>query len=187
MVQSKNMNIELTVQKESSRLLNFIKKRIPDEEEAKDILQDVFYQFVIGYEEIKVLDNVASWLFKVAQNKIIDRSRKKKPEPLSNKQITMNGDDSEGPLFLEDILPALTRDPVDELMRSVVWSEIEDALEELPEEQRRVFVLHEFEDKSFKEISAMTGESLNTLLSRKRYAVLYLRERLQELYNQLKF
>jgi len=120
MIQGKNENIELTVQKESSRLLNFIKKRIPDEEDAKDILQDVFYQFVIGYEEIKVLDNVASWLFKVAQNKIIDRSRKKKPEPLSNKQITMNGDDSEGPLFLEDILPALTRDPVDELMRSVI-------------------------------------------------------------------
>ena len=187
MVPGKNENIELTVQKESSRLLNFIKKRITDEEEAKDILQDVLYQFVIGYEEIKALDNVASWLFKVAKNKIIDRSRKKKPEPLGNKKVTMNGDDSEGPLFLEDILPALTRDPVDELMRSVIWDEIEGALEELPEEQREVFVLHEFEDKNFKEISAMTGESINTLLSRKRYAVLYLRERLQELYNQFKF
>jgi RNA polymerase sigma factor (sigma-70 family) len=186
-VQGKNENIELTVQRVSSRLLNFIRKRIPDQEDAKDILQDVFYQFVTGYDEIKTLENVASWLYKVAKNKIIDRSRKKKPEPLSNKQIILSGEDSEGPLFLEDILPALTRDPIDEMMRSAIWYEIENALEELPEKQREVIILHEFEDKSFKEISTITGESVNTLLSRKRYAILYLRDRLQELYNQLKF
>jgi len=187
MTETQKEHIELTVQQESEGLLNFIRYRIPDEEDARDILQDVFYQLVIGYPDIKNLENVTSWLYRVARNKIIDSYRKKKPEPFSKQVIKHNGDEEGAPLMLQDILPSLSADPEDEMMRSIIMVKIEEALEELPEDQREVFIMHEFEDISFNEISAMTGEKVNTLLSRKRYAVLFLRNKLQELYNQIKY
>jgi RNA polymerase sigma factor (sigma-70 family) len=183
MARQQNDAIEKTVIRERGRLLSFIRKRVANEEEAEDILQDVFFQFVEAYRAIESIERVTSWLFSVARNKIIDRYRKKKPEPL--RRNTSQRDWDEETLLLEDILPDLTHNHDDELMRSVILNAIEEALDELPEAQRQVFVWHQFEDKSFKEISALTGETVNTLLSRKRYAILHLRERLQALYNEL--
>ncbi len=178
-------NIELVYKKNSRRLLQFIRNRIPSEEEAKDILQDVFYQLISIADDIRAIENVTSWLFTVARNKIIDRSRKKKPDLFSDKQIQTPGNGDEDVLMLEDILPAFSADPEDEMMNSIILEAIDEALMELPEEQREVFILHEFENMTFREIVELTGESLNTLISRKHYAVLYLRECLQDLYNQL--
>ena len=183
MARQQNDAIEKTVLRERSRLLNFIRKRVANDEEAEDILQDVFFQFVEAYRAIESIERVTSWLFTVARNKITDRYRKKKPEPL-RRNIAQRDPDEEK-LMLEDILPDVTHDQDDELMRAVIMNAVDEALEELPEAQRQVFVWHEFEDKSFKEISALTGDSVNTLLSRKRYAILHLRERLQALYNEL--
>lgn len=167
-------------------MYNFIRKRVRDESDAEDILQDVFYQLTIGFNDIRSVNKITSWLFTVARNRITDYFRKRKPDLLSDKQVGNNTDSEDGPLMLEDILPALTRSPEDEYMRSVIWEAIEESLGSLPEEQREVFILNEFEDMSFKEISEMTGDGVNTLLSRKRYAILFLRKQLKELYNQLK-
>jgi RNA polymerase sigma factor (sigma-70 family) len=183
MARQQNDAIEKTVIRERGRLLSFIRKRVADEEEAEDILQDVFFQFVEAYRAIVSIERVTSWLFSVARNKIIDRYRKKKPEPL--RRNIAHRDREEETLMLEDILPDLAHNQDDELMRSVILNAIDEALDELPEAQRQVFVWHQFEDKSFKEISALTGDTVNTLLSRKRYAILHLRERLQTLYNEL--
>ena len=178
-----NAEITQTVRQERSRLLSFIQQRIPDREEAEDILQDVFYQFTEAYRTINSIERVTSWLFTVARNKITDRYRKKRPEPFSQKEIATD-DEGEG-LRLEDILPDVSGSPDSDMMRAMIWSAIEEALDELPKMQREVFVMHEFEDRSFKEISAQTGVTVNTLLSRKRYAILYLRKRLQGLYDEL--
>ena len=172
------------VEEEQGRLLNFIRSRVGDEEDARDILQDVLYQLTIGFDDIRSLNRLTSWLFTVARNRITDYFRKSKPDRLSSQRM-ISRDGEEGPLMLEDILPALTRSPEDEYMRSVIWEAIEECLGRLPEEQRDVFIMNEFEDMSFKEISAITGEGINTLLSRKRYAVTYLREQLRELYTQI--
>ena len=152
--------------KERGRLLNYIRKNIPSSEDAEDIMQDVLYQFLKGFEDIRETERITSWLFTVARNRITDYFRKMKPENLGDKILA-------------------GRDPEDEMMREMIWTEIEQALKEIPEEQRDVFVWNEFEDRSFKEISKQTGEGINTLLSRKRYAILFLREKLEELYNQL--
>jgi len=178
-------SIELAYKKDSRRLLQFIRNRIPNEEEAKDILQDVFYQLISIADDIRTIDNVTSWLFTVARNKIIDRSRKKKPDLFSDKQIQTPGSGEEDVLMLEDVLPAFSTDPEDEMMNSLILDAVDGALMELPDEQREVFILHEFEKMTFREIVELTGESINTLISRKHYAVLYLRESLQDLYNQL--
>ena len=178
-------HIEKAFEEDSGPLLQFIRKRIPNDEEAKDILQDVFYQLISLENAIETIDNVSAWLFRVAKNKIIDRGRKKKPELFSDKKLKSNGGDENDILMLEHILPALSPDPEDEFMRSVILDAIYEALLDLPVEQRDVFILHEFEDLSFKEIAELTGEGVNTLISRKRYAVLYLREYLKDLYNQL--
>ena len=180
-----NNSIELVYRKNRSRLLQFIRNRIPGEEEAKDILQDVFYQLVSIADDIRNINNVTSWLYTVARNKIIDRSRKKKPDLFSDKLIRTSTNEDVDVLMLEDILPAYSTDPEDEMMNSFILDAIDGALMELPDEQREVFVLHEFENMTFREIGELTGESLNTLISRKHYAVLYLRENLQDLYNQL--
>jgi RNA polymerase sigma factor (sigma-70 family) len=170
--------------REHGRLLGFIRKQVRSYEDAEDILQDVLYQFLRGFEDIRSTERITSWLFTVTRNKITDYYRKKKPESFSNKQEVSNEEDG-APLMLEDILPALTRDPEDEMMRDMIWDAIDRALDEMPAEQRDVFIWNEFEDRSFKEISAVTGEGVNTLLSRKRYAILFLRKKLQALYNQL--
>lgn len=183
LMQRKDDEISQTVLRERPRLLSFIQKRIPDSDEAEDILQDVFYQFTEAYRTVKSIDRVTSWLFTVARNKITDRYRKKKPRTFSEQAVV--SDDGEGSLRLEEVLPDLTNHPESELMRSVIWHAVEDALEEMPVEQREVFVMHEFEDMSFKEISVVTDTAINTLLSRKRYAVLFLRKRLQQLYDEL--
>ena len=170
--------------REEGRLLNFIRKQIRSKEDAEDILQDVMYQFLRGFDDIRETERITSWLFTVTRNRIVDYFRKKKPESLEDRQI-QGGEEDGAPLMLQDILPALTRDPEDEMMRERIWFEIEQALAEMPAEQRSVFIWNEFEDKSFNEISDQTVEGVNTLLSRKRYAVLYLRKKLKELYNQL--
>jgi RNA polymerase sigma factor (sigma-70 family) len=184
MTASQNEAIKLTIEKESSRLFAFIKKRVPDETDAEDILQDVFYQLVESNRMMKTIDHLSAWLFTVARNKITDLFRKKRPEAFSYINMGRHQEDEGEKLNIEDLLPDSAGGPEAVLARKVILNELEDALNDLPVEQREVFVLHELEDKSFKEISVMTGVSVNTLLSRKRYAVLYLRERLQDLYNE---
>ena len=183
MAKDRNEQIEDTVKRTRGRLFNFIRKNVGDAE-AEDILQDVFTQFVVGYDEIRSIEGVSSWLFTTARNRITDLFRKKKPIPFSDRKIDQK-DGEDGPLSLEDILPDLSSMPDKEYFRSVIWEAVNEALDELPTEQRNVFVWHEFEDQSFKEISEKTGETVNTLLSRKRYAVLHLRNKLEELYNEI--
>ena len=163
---------------ERKRLFDFIRRRVRTEADAEDILADVFYQLVESYNVTEPIEKMASWLLTVARNKIIDWYRKRKPE--SFRQRT---DESSMPLNLEDTLFDPRQNPDVLYARSLVWTELADALDDLPDEQREVFIMHELEGKSFKEIAELTGEPVNTLLSRKRYAVLYLREALQELYD----
>jgi RNA polymerase sigma factor (sigma-70 family) len=186
MTAAEKAQISEIVKTEQKRVLGFIRRRIGDESDAMDIMQDVFYQLTVGFNDIRSVEKITSWLLTVARNRITDYFRKKKPVSLSKLKMNVATDSEEQPLMLEEILPALTRDPEDEYMRNVIWHAIEDSLEELPEEQREVFILNEFEDMNFNEISVQTGVGVNTLLSRKRYAVLFLREKLKELYNQLK-
>jgi len=168
---------------EREKLMNYIRKRVPDRPEAEDILQDVFYQLTVGFRDLDRIENLTAWLYRVTNNRIIDRFRKKKTERINHTERTVNGKQS--PVSLAEILPALGSTPEDEEIKELIWEEIEEVLGELPAEQREVFVAHEFDDKSFKEISESTGIPVNTLLSRKRYAVLVLRSRLEELYNLL--
>lgn len=173
----RNVTIERAAGAERKRLLDFIRRRVRTQEDAEDILQDVFYQLATSYSVTEPIEKITSWLFTVARNKIIDWYRKKRPESLPG------GEGNPAvPLNLEDILYDPRQNPDRVYARSMVWTELADALDELPDEQREVFVLHELEGKSFRQIADLTGEPLNTLLSRKRYAVLHLRERLQELY-----
>ena len=160
------------------RLFDFIRRRVRTEADAEDILADVFYQMVASYSVTEPIEKITSWLFTVARNKIIDWYRKRKPESFRQRE-----DESALPLDLEDILFDPGQNPDVLYARSLLWTELADALEDLPDEQRDVFIMHELEGKSFKEIAVITGEPVNTLLSRKRYAVLYLREALQEIYD----
>jgi RNA polymerase sigma factor (sigma-70 family) len=163
---------------ERKRLFDFIRRRVRTEADAEDILGDVFYQMVASYSVTEPIEKMASWLMTVARNKIIDWYRKRKPESFLQPAY-----ESALPLNLEDILYDPGQNPDVLYERSLLWTELANALEDLPDEQRDVFVMHELEGKSFKEIAEITGEPVNTLLSRKRYAVLYLRETLQELYD----
>jgi RNA polymerase sigma factor (sigma-70 family) len=153
---------------------------VPSNEDAEDVLQDVFYELINSYRIMRPVEQMASWMFTVARNKITDRFRKKKPESLEG-YFAVREDEGER-LDIADFLPANGTSADREMMREVISDALISALEELPEEQRAVFVLHEIEEKSFKEIEEITGASINTLLSRKRYAVLHLRKRLQNLY-----
>jgi len=164
---------------ERKRLFDFIRRRVGTEEDAEDILQDVFLQLASSANVTEPIEHLTSWLFTVARNKVIDWYRKKRP-----KSTSFDGSDADGPLNLSEILFDPAQDPDQVYARSLVWTELAGALDELPEDQRKVFVMHELEGKSFKEIAAITGDPLNTLLSRKRYAVLFLRDRLQELYDE---
>ena len=169
---------------ERKRLLGYIRNRIPDRVEAEDILQDVFYQLTVGFRDIRRIENLTAWLYRVADNRITDLFRKKKPVSINYTENAKDGDD--GPLTLEEILPSLGTTHEDDEIREMIWEAIDETLSELPEEQSNVFVANEFEDMSFKEISEKTGIGVNTLISRKRYAVLALRGRLIELYKLLK-
>jgi RNA polymerase sigma factor (sigma-70 family) len=183
-VKNKDLHVEQTYKEQKGKLLGFIRKSLPLEQ-AEDIMQDVFMQFYSAWDQIKSLESTSSWLYRTATHKIIDSKRKKKPDLFGDKVAPGNSDSEGELLYLEDILPSLSDDPENELFRQVIWDGILEALDELPKEQKDVFVQHEFEDLSFERISVITGEKVNTLISRKRYAVLFLRERLNEIYNVL--
>jgi RNA polymerase sigma factor (sigma-70 family) len=176
---------EQTFLKEKDRLLSFIRNRVSSAEEAEDILQDVFYQFVSGFDSIESLDRVTSWLFSVARNKIIDRYRRDAARPKRADLALPMGSDEESPITLQEILPDLGNTPEDTYLREMIWDAIMDALDELPADQRQIFIQNEIEEQGFREISEQTGVSINTLLSRKRYAILALRKKLQTLYDEL--
>jgi len=176
---------EQTFLREKDRLLGFIRNRVSSVEEAEDILQDVFYQFIAGYDTIESLDRVTSWLFSVARNKIIDRYRRDASRPKRTDLGLYKGAEDDAPLTLQDILPDLGNTPEDAYLRDVIWEAIMEALDELPAEQREVFILNEIEERSFRDIAEERGLSINTLLSRKRYAILALRKKLQRLYNDI--
>jgi RNA polymerase sigma factor (sigma-70 family) len=169
------------VAEERSRLRNFIRRRVPDPSDAEDIVQEVFYELVEANRLLIPIEHVTGWLFRVARNRIIDLFRKKKPETFSDAAVEGEGGEL---LRIEDLLPSPDAGPEALYFRSVLFDELELALDELAKEQRDVFVAHELEGRSFKEMAAETGVSVNTLLSRKRYAVLHLRERLQSIYDE---
>ncbi len=175
-----NSKLEEAVRHERPRLLDFIRRRVKTDQDAEDILQDVFYGLFASYSVTEPIERLTAWLFRAARNRIIDLYRKRRAETLSLEDL-----EESLPLRLEQILFDPSVDPDTLYDRSAVWAELADALEDLPEEQREVFVMHELEGKSFKEIAAITGEPLNTLLSRKRYAILALRDSLQDLYDDL--
>ena len=163
-----------------SRLLAFIRRRVASDSQAEDILQDVFYQLLTSYSVTEPIETMTGWLFIVARNKIIDWYRRRRPGDRALDEA-LDG----GPVTLAEILPAVTEDPDTGYDREVIAEELTEALEELPEKQRQVFIMHEIEGKSFNEIREVTGDPLNTLLSRKRYAVQFLRRRLEELYREV--
>ena len=176
--------IKQAVQQEGKRLRNFIRQYIPDEEDAEDLLQDVFYQLVETYRLMKPIERLSSWLFTVARNKITDRFRKKKAVPVSRLPRSKNVEEEGAELTILDLLPDPADGPEAEMAAEMIMDELEMALEELPDVQREAFVLNELEGIPFEEISNQTGVKVNTLISRKRYAVRYLRERLQDLYDE---
>jgi RNA polymerase sigma factor (sigma-70 family) len=176
-----DQRISDVVKREQSRLRNFIRRRVPDPLDAEDILQDVFYRLVEANRLLMPIEHVTGWLFRVARNRITDLFRKKEPENFSEIEAS---DEEGGVLQFEDLLPSPDAGPEALYARGVLLDEMERAVAELPKEQRDVFVAHEFDGRSFKELSADTGVSVNTLLSRKRYAVLHLRERLQRVYEE---
>jgi RNA polymerase sigma factor (sigma-70 family) len=169
---------------ERKNLLGYIRKRVPGSVEAEDILQDVFYQLTLGFRDLDRIRNLTAWLYRVAENRIIDYFRKKRPLNMNYHDQAADGE--EGPLSLEEILPAIGSSPEDEDLKELIWEKIDETLKEMPEEQSEVFIATEFEDVSFKEISQKTGIGVNTLISRKRYAVLELRNQLDELYKLFK-
>jgi RNA polymerase sigma factor (sigma-70 family) len=176
MTREQDERIADVVRREQSRLRMFIRRRVPDARDAEDILQDVFQRLVEANRLLMPIDHVTGWLFRVARNRITDLFRKKRPE-------SIGGD--EEMLRIEELLPSPDAGPEAAYWRAALVEELELALDELPDEQRDVFIAHEIEGRSFKEIAEETGANLNTLLSRKRYAVLHLRERLQDLYDEL--
>jgi len=168
-----------------ARLRNFIRKRVADEADAEDILQDVFYKLVEANRLLMPIEHVTAWLFRVARNRITDLFRKKRPESFSDAAVAQDDDDDNDELLqLEDLLPSPDAGPEALYARNLLLDELALALDELPQEQREVFVAHELEGRSFREMAAETGVSVNTLLSRKRYAVLHLRRRLQSMYDE---
>jgi RNA polymerase sigma factor (sigma-70 family) len=176
-----DLQISEVVRREQSRLRNFIRRRVPDRSDAEDILQDVFYELVEATRLLMPIEHVTGWLFRVARNRITDLFRKKMPGSFRE-----TADEDDEGVRWEDLLPSPEAGPEALYARNVILDELELALEELPEEQRAVFVAHELDGRSFKEMAEESGVSVNTLLSRKRYAVLHLRERLQNIYAELK-
>ena len=174
-----DQRISEAIEREQARLRNFIRRRVPDREDAEDILQEVFYELIEAYRLMKPVERVSAWLFSVARNRITDLFRRRRPESLSD-PIAASEDGDE--FVLEDLLPSADAGPEAEYARSVLLDALDEALEELPPEQREVFIAHELEGRSFRELAAETGIRLNTLLTRKHYAVVHLRRRLQAIY-----
>ena len=177
-----NRQIAAVVQRERSRLGNFVRKRVPDAGDAEDILQDVLYELVETYRLMHPLEHATAWLYRVARNRIVDFFRKKRLFALDDTLVERADDD--GALTLADLLPSPDAGPEAAYARKVLVRELNAALDELPREQRDVFIAHEIDGRSFKELAGETGVGLNTLLSRKRYAVLHLRRRLQAIYDE---
>jgi RNA polymerase sigma factor (sigma-70 family) len=177
----RDRQISEIIAEERSRLRNFIRKRVPDPLDAEDIVQEVFYELVEANRLLMPIEHVTGWLFRVARNRITDLFRKKKSQSFSDAAVE---DEYGEVLQIEDLLPSPDAGPEALYIRNALIDELELALDELPEDQREAFVAHELEGRSFKEMAAETGVSVNTLLSRKRYAVLHLRERLQSIYDE---
>jgi RNA polymerase sigma factor (sigma-70 family) len=177
-----DQRVSEAIEREQSRLRNFIRRRVADREDAEDVLQDVFYELVEAYRMMKPVEQVTAWLFRVARNRITDLFRRRSREALRNQPYTI-AEDGEM-LQLEDLLPSPDAGPDAAYARSVLLEELDAALDELPDEQREVFIAHELMGYSFKELAAETGVSVNTLLSRKHYAVLHLRERLRAIHDE---
>jgi RNA polymerase sigma factor (sigma-70 family) len=167
------------IERDEPRLRSFIRKNVADTTEAEDILQDVFYELLQTYRLMKPVEHVTAWLFRVARNRMIDLFRRRKPDSLNQ---PVSAEEDGDTLLIEDLLPSSEAGPEADYARSLLLDALEDALEELPQAQREVFIAHEVDGISFKEFSAETGISVNTLISRKHYAVLHLRKRLQSIY-----
>ncbi len=181
MTADQQRRITAEIEQRRPRLRNFIRGRVPDVADAEDILQDVLFELVESYRAPQPIEQVGAWLFRVARNRITDFFRKKRPESLAD-AIDATDEDVAG---IEDLLPSPDAGPEAAYARSVLLEELEDALGELPPGQRDVFIATEIEGRSFKDLAAESGENVNTLLSRKRYAVLHLRERLRDIYEEI--
>jgi RNA polymerase sigma factor (sigma-70 family) len=182
MVYEQDERIAEVFRLEHAKLKNFIRRRVPNERDAEDILQDVFYELVEAYRMMKPIERVSGWLYRVARNRIIDLFRKNRPKAVSNDPVRISEDGET--LFLDDLLPTLEAGPEAAYARAVLAEELDAALAELAEEQRQVFIAHEIEGRSFKELAQKSGLSVNTLVLRKHYAVAHLRERLEAIYNE---
>lgn len=176
-------DITATVMRERTRLGNFIRRRIRDPDDAEDVLQDVLHEFVQAYRLPAPIEQASAWLFRTARNRIIDRFRKKKEQPLAD--LLDADDEADSEYRLDLALPSHDAGPEALYARTLLLKALQDALDELPANQREVFIAHELEGRSFKEMAAESGVTLNTLLARKRYAVLHLRARLQPIYDEL--
>jgi len=185
MSNSGRKNIASVISRFGKRLMGFIRQRVNSEADAEDILQDVWYQLTTAVDTGPI-EQISGWLFAVARNRIIDGYRRKRPESLEDLQSGSSGHDPENDeLNIGSIFPDTSRNPETANLRALFWKALQEALDELPEEQRSVFVWHELDGLSFKEIAEITGENVNTLISRKRYAVVHLRERLLDLYREI--
>jgi len=181
MADQQNTEIEKTVRTKRGRLFNFIRKCVQHEDDAEDILQDVFWQFIEAYRRLETIEHVTSWLFQVARNKIADSYRKKSPD--ASRQTVAQGEWME--VDLADIFSDFPKNPEGLVIRDAIWNELEAAVDDLPRSQSEVFIWHEFEGMSFREMSELTGETENALRLRKHYAVRALRRRLESLYNEI--
>jgi RNA polymerase sigma factor (sigma-70 family) len=181
MMAEQDERISEAIDRDKTRLRNFIRRRVADPSDAEDILQEVFHELVETYRLMKPIEQVGAWLFRVARNRITDLFRKRKPEASTNDPVVAEEGEF---LTLEDLLPSRDAGPEAAYARTVLLEELEDALAELPDEQRDVFLAHEIEGRSFKDLAVETGLSVNTLLSRKHYAVIHLRERLRAVYDE---
>jgi len=177
----RNPDLTLTIQRERSRLLNFIRRRVPDRMDAEDILQDVLYSFIEAFRLPNPVEHASAWLYQVARNRIIDRFRKRREERLGDADGNYDGADTR----LDLTLPSADGGPDAQYARQALMQALQQALAELPEAQRAVFIAHEIEGRSFRDLSIEANTSVNTLLARKRYAVIHLRSRLRAAYDEL--
>ena len=184
MADAQDESIREVVEENGKRLFDFIRQRVNKTEEAEDIFQDVLFELTASYRMMQPIEKMAAWLFKVARNKIIDTYRKKKTLLLDD-QLIYQGSGEDDQLYLADLIRGSAESPDAEFDQDLIWNAIEQALEGLPKEQREVFMKHELEGISYKQMAKETGESVNTLLSRKRYAILALRKSLQNLYDEM--
>jgi RNA polymerase sigma factor (sigma-70 family) len=182
MTQAQNESIRAVVRDNGKKLFDFIRYRVNEQEEAEDIYQDVMFELTNAYRMMQPIEKIAAWLYRVARNKITDKYRKKRPDLLQDKVFISDDDDH---LYLEDLLRSTEESPDKDFDQELIQQALEEALDELPKEQRDVFMKHELEGISFNEIAEESGVPVNTLLSRKRYAVLHLREKLRNLYEEL--